>query len=374
MRFEFATATRILFGPGTLSELSTLAPALGCRALIVTVGIRPQPLSEMLGDLVAATFTNDDEPTVDRVREGVARAAGCDLVISLGGGSVIDTGKAIAALVTNPGDPVDYLEVIGAGKPLTNPPLPFIAIPTTAGTGSEVTANAVLASPEKRVKVSLRSPMMLARLAIVDPDLTLTLPPAVTASSGIDAIAQVLEPYVSKTATPITSALCADALRRAGALRRAYDDGTDRAARESMSLISLFGGIALANAKLGAAHGFAGPLGGMFHAPHGALVGALLPHVMAINVQALRQRDPDHVERYADVARLLTGSADPEAGWAFILDLTRHLRIPPLSAYGIRPEHFPEIVAQASRASSMKGNPIALTNDEMTEILRRALG
>jgi alcohol dehydrogenase class IV len=296
----------------------------------------------------------------------------------MGGGSAIDAGKAIAALVTNPGDPLQYLEVIGQGQPLTAAPLPFIAIPTTAGTGAEVTRNAVLASGEHRVKVSLRHPLMLARAAIIDPELTYSVPPAVTASTGMDALTQCLEPFVSNAANPMTDALCREGmLRAARSLRRAYNQGEDAAAREDMALCSLFGGLALANAKLGAVHGFAGPLGGMYPIPHGTACAALLAPVMEANIRALRERQPDSpsLARYTEVARLLTGQpqASAEDGAAWARELTAALNIPPLAQYGVRREHFPEIVEKAARASSMKGNPIPLTDTELTAVLETAL-
>lgn len=211
------------------------------------------------------------------------------MVIGLGGGSVLDAGKAIAALVTNLGNVFDYLEVIGKGQPLVNAPLPFIAIPTTAGTGTEVTRNAVLGSPAHGVKVSLRSPMMLPSLAIVDPELTYGLPPEITASSGLDALTQLIEPFVSVKANPMTDAICREGIRHAAkSLRTVYHNGADASAREGMSLASLFGGLALANAALGAVHGFAGPLGGMLNAPHGAICAKLLPLVMEVNIKVLR--------------------------------------------------------------------------------------
>jgi alcohol dehydrogenase class IV len=233
-------------------------------------------------------------------------------VIGLGGGSVLDAAKAIAALMTNGGHPLDYLEVVGRGQALRVPAAAMIAIPTTAGTGTEVTRNAVLGSPEHHVKVSLRSPLMLPRLALVDPELTYDLPPALTASTGLDALTQLLEPFVSHQGNPMTDALCREGLRRAAqALPRVFANGQDRAAREDMALASLFGGLALANAKLGAVHGLAAPIGGMFPAPHGAVCAALLPHVMAINVRALRDRQPDAeaLRRYDQAAQLLTGNA-----------------------------------------------------------------
>jgi alcohol dehydrogenase class IV len=382
MRFEFATAQQIIFGAGVLQEVGPLAAALGRRALVVS-GSSPQAtdrLGAYLREQQAAysVFSITSEPTIERVCEGVEEARLCDVVISIGGGSAIDAGKAIAALVTNPGDPLQYLEVIGEGRPLTAAPLPFIAIPTTAGTGAEVTRNAVLASGEHRVKVSLRHPLMLARAAIIDPELTYSVPPAVTASTGMDALTQCLEPYVSKAANPMTDALCREGMMRAArSLRRAYDQGEDAAAREDMALCSLFGGLALANAKLGAVHGFAGPLGGMYPIPHGTACAVLLAPVMAANIRALRERQPDSpsLARYTEVARLLTGQpeASAEDGAAWARELTAALNIPPLAEYGVRREHFPEIVEKSARASSMKGNPITLTDTELTAVLETAL-
>jgi alcohol dehydrogenase class IV len=302
----------------------------------------------------------------------------CDLVIGIGGGSSIDTGKATAALLTNPGDPLDYLEVIGKGQPLQNPPLPYIAIPTTAGTGSEVTRNAVLGSPEQAFKVSLRSALMLPRLAIVDPELTYSLPPLPTATTGLDALTQLIEPYTSVKANPMTDPLCRDGMALvARSLRRAYLDGKDKAARRDMSLASLFGGLALANAGLGAAHGFAAPFGGMFPAPHGAICARLLPFVMETNILALRQRDPDSpvLKRYDEVARILTGYPNAKAmeGVSWVKDLCAAMNIPSLSTYGMTPRDIPEMVKKGKSASSMKANPLVLTDDELTNILENAL-
>jgi alcohol dehydrogenase class IV len=306
------------------------------------------------------------------------RLAACDLVISIGGGSVVDTGKAIAALMTNPGDLLDYLEVIGKGKALTQASAPFIAIPTTAGTGAEVTRNAVLASPEHHVKVSLRSPLMLPRLALVDPELTYSLPPELTASTGLDALTQVIEPFVSVRANPMADAFCREGMRRAArSLRRACDDGDDASAREDMSLASLFGGLALANAGLGAVHGFAGVIGGMFDAPHGAICARLLPYVMEVNLRALEERAPegDALHRYDEIAQILTGKDEASAmdGVTWVRELCEALNIPPLATYGMRQADWPAVVEKSAVASSMKGNPIQLTSDEMEEILGKAL-
>jgi alcohol dehydrogenase class IV len=300
-----------------------------------------------------------------------------EVIIGLGGGSVIDVGKAVAALLTNGGEPLDYLEVIGRGQSLTTPSAPCIAVPTTAGTGSEVTRNAVLYAAEHRVKVSLRSATMIPRLAVVDPELTHSVPAEVTATTGLDALTQVVEPFLSHTATPLTDAVCREGMVRAArSLRRAFADGTDAEAREDMALASLCGGIALANAKLGAVHGFAGPLGGLVKAPHGALCACLLPGVMSANLDALRQRQPDspRIGRFDEVARLLTADpqADARAGVDWIRALVAELQVPSLQALGLEEADLPTAVEKARIASSMKGNPIALTDAELTAILRAA--
>jgi len=383
LRFEFATAGRILFGSGVLGEVPALASNLGRAAFLVTDSLtRSAALLDGLHaqGLPTTIFLVDHEPDVALVLRAVQafKDAGCDLAISLGGGAVIDTGKAVAALAVNPGDPLDYLEVVGAGRPLQQPSLPCIAIPTTAGTGTEVTRNAVIAVPEQRLKVSLRSPYLLPRLAVVDPELTISLPSAITASTGMDALTQVLEPFVCNSPSPLTDALCRHALAIAPrALRRAYEYGADLPARESMSLVSLYGGLALANARLGAVHGLAAPLGGMYAAPHGAICARLLPLVMRANLHALRARQPGSpaLPRYAEAARLLTTDPDasPEDGVACVEALCRDLSIRPLADFGLQPQEFPLLIQQAQRASSMKGNPLPLTDEELTTILSSAL-
>lgn len=384
MTFEFATAGRIRFGRGIIGEAGELAAPMGRRALVVT-GASPERAGPLLDSLSrhgldAVCFPIRHEPSIATVEDGVtlARAERCDMVIGFGGGSPLDAGKAIAAMLANPGEILDYLEIIGKGRTLDIAPLPYVAIPTTAGTGSEVTRNAVLSSPEHRIKVSLRGPLMLPRLVLVDPELTCALPPAVTASTGLDALTQVLEPFVSNAANPLTDGFCREGMARAArSLRRAFDHGRDIDAREDMAIASLLGGLALANAKLGAVHGFAGTLGGMFDAPHGAICAALLPHVMSMNVAALSARAPDNpaLARYDEVARILCGGQGASAadGVAWIAGLCADLEIPGLAVHGLRPDHFGEVVAKATGASSMKGNPVALSREEMAEILRRAL-
>jgi alcohol dehydrogenase class IV len=383
-RFEFAAAGRIIFGAGALQEAAPIAAGLGRRALVVTgrTSERAAGLLEQLRahGLAVTTFAVAGEPTTAVAEAGAqqAREAGADLVVGVGGGSVLDAGKAIAALTTNEGAVLDYLEVIGRGRPLQQPPLPYLALPTTAGTGSEVTRNAVLAAPEHQVKVSLRSPLMLPRVAIVDPELTYSVPPAVTATTGLDALAQLLEPFVSHKANPLSDAFCREGLPRAArALPRVYRNGRDPAARAEMALASLCGGLALANAGLGAVHGFAGPIGGMFDAAHGAICASLLPHVTTANIRALQERAPGHpaLARYEEAARLLTGDPAATAGDAvsWLAALCRQLDVPPLSAFGIESEQFDAMVAQARQASSMKGNPLPLTDEELAQILADAL-
>jgi alcohol dehydrogenase class IV len=379
MRFEFATASRIIFGEGTALTLAELARSFGSRPLVVT-GASPERATGLVAALSAVTFAVVGEPTVELVREGSRRAqeSACDVVIALGGGSVIDAGKAIAALATNGGEPLDYLEVVGRGKAIARTPLPLIAVPTTAGTGSEVTRNAVLGSTEHGVKASLRSPLMLPRVALVDPELTYGLPAAVTASTGLDALTQLIEPYVSARANPLADGMCVEGMMRvAGALRRAYHDGADRDARRDMSLAALFGGLALANSGLGVVHGFASPLGGGWDAPHGALCAALLPHGMAANVAALRARAPQHpaLERYGVIAGLLTGrnEASADEGIEWVRALCAELAISPLRAWGITENDLPGIVKNAASASSMKANPITLTGEELLGVVRAAL-
>jgi alcohol dehydrogenase class IV len=385
MNFEFATAARIIFGPGSFNKLGSLAGEMGRNAL-VTTGFRDGSesncaLVEILhaAGVEAQCFTVPSEPTVELVQTGaeLAKAGRCDLVIGFGGGSAMDAGKAIAAMSTNPGDVLDYLEVIGRGETLSAPSLPMITIPTTAGTGTEVTRNAVLSSRGQRVKVSLRSPWMLPRLALVDPELTYQLPPAITASTGLDALTQLIEPFVCNSSSPLVDAICRDGIRRvAVSLRKAYFQGDDRQARENMSLASLLGGLALANAKLGAVHGFAGVLGGMYPAPHGVVCARLLPLVVETNIAALRARDSQNpaLEKYGEIAQLLIGlsSVVPEDAIAWLRNLCAELNVPGLGSYGFQLNEIPLIVEKSTQASSMKGNPLKLTQAEMESILARA--
>ncbi|MBP8919964.1 MAG: iron-containing alcohol dehydrogenase [Micropruina sp.] len=375
--FAFATAARIAFGAGRSAELPGLVAEFGARPFVCT-GASPRRFAHLLDQLPEpATFAVAGEPNLDDIRAGVAAARdyGADVVIGLGGGAVLDAAKLIAALVPNPGDLLDYLEVIGSARPLEVPPLPFLAVPTTAGTGSEVTMNGVVTSLEHGVKVSMRAPSMLARVALVDPELTLGCPPAVTASSGLDALTQCLEPYVSPFANPLTDGFCVEGMRRAGrSLRRAYSHGDDLDARTDMALCSLLGGLALANAKLGAVHGLAGVIGGLTGAPHGLTCATLLVECCRGTVAALRERAPEHpaLARYAEAGAFLSGTAGVDALLDWLGETVRRLEVPTVGELGVTPDQYPQICRQAAAASSMKGNPIVLDAAELEAILARS--
>jgi len=383
MRFEFATAGRIIFGPGSIGEIGDLAAVMGRRVFLVTGENvdRAAPVIEQLKaqGMTITQFSIPGEPTTDLVLTAVdiARRGACEFVIGMGGGSVLDAGKVVAALLTNDGELMDYLEIIGGGQALSRKPAVYIAIPTTAGTGAEVTRNAVLDSPQHRVKVSMRSPLMLPDLALIDPELTYSIPPEITAVTGLDAFTQLLEAYVSVQANPLTDGICREGLQRAArSLKKAYVDGKNTSARRDMCLASLFGGLALANAKLGAVHGFAGPLGGMYDAPHGALCATLLPHVLEVNLKALQSRAPESpaINRYDEVARIITGKSTDRAaaGINWIQELCSQLQVPRLADYGIKKGDLSTIVLKSKDASSLKGNPILLTEAELLEVLTKA--
>jgi alcohol dehydrogenase class IV len=381
MDFEFATAGRIVVGCGRAAELPGIVAGLGTRVLVCT-GASPSRHDQLLAGLrrPTAIFLVTGEPTVELARAGTAAARehGADVVAAIGGGSVIDTAKAIAMLLGNGGDPLDYLEVVGSGRPITRPAAPCVAVPTTAGTGAEVTANAVLGSPGHGIKASLRSPLMIPQVAVIDSELTASCPPRVTAASGLDALTQCLEPFVSVRANPLTDGLAREGLRRAAAgLRAAYADGGDLAARADMAICSLLGGIALANAKLGAVHGLAGVIGGTAHVPHGLACAALLAPVTEANVRALRSAQPGHpaLDRYAEAARVITGnpSASIADGLAWIRETVTLLGVPRLAAFGISPQDTDDIAAKAARSSSMQGNPVPLNHSALLAILLHAI-
>jgi alcohol dehydrogenase class IV len=383
-RFELSTAADVRFGAGRVEEVPAALAQLGIRRVFVVTG-RSQARAERVREAMASsglrsvTFPVPGEPSVELVRTATASLleADCDGVLGLGGGSALDLAKAVAIMATNGADPMDHLEMIGAGRPLSRPGLPWVAVPTTAGTGSEVTRNAVLSG--RGVKASLRSPLMLARVAIVDPDLLVGQQRPTVAAGGLDALTQLIEPYLSRRANPFTDALAREGITRSvRSLRRAWTDGLDDPdLRADLAVASLFGGLCLAGAGLGAVHGFAGPAGGMLDAPHGAVCAALLPAAMEVTLLALARRAPEHPSRARadEVATLLTGDphADARDGIAYLRELCAALDVRGLGHYGLTEADVPTLVEAAAAASSMKANPIELTRAEQTEIALRSL-
>jgi alcohol dehydrogenase class IV len=383
--FTFAAPANIVFGKGVVSQLPKVSSGFGKTILFFysnSVASYLDPIRNSFTDLqISSTeIVVHGEPKIGLVNEytSLARSIHPDVIIGMGGGSVVDYAKAVSAMTTNPGNISDYVEVVGKGLPLKAIPVPLIAVPTTAGTGSEVTKNAVIAIPEEHVKVSLRSPSMIPRTAIIDPQLTYGLPRDISISTGLDALTQVLEPFVCRKANPIADVFSREGLGRViNALRRVSQDGFDEQARSEMCWVSLLGGLALANAGLGAVHGFAAPIGGLFDAPHGGVCAALLPNVVKTNIFAMLEREPDNpaISAYSETARFLSGnnSASVKDCSVILNEFCQELNSPGLSTYGIEPSHFPMIVEKAKVASSMQTNPIILSDEELFQILELSL-
>ncbi len=391
--FSIARLPRIVFGAGSVRKVASEARRFGSRALLVTgarslrQGSHWQVLvQELAAEGVAWTdLAVEGEPTPELVDEAVAahRAPCPDMVIGIGGGSALDAAKAIAGLLPTGASVMDYLEGVGAGRAYDGPALPFIAVPTTAGTGSEATKNAVLSrqGPEG-FKKSFRDEALVAQAAIVDPDLLTGCPKPQIAANGMDAFTQLLEAYTSANANPFTDGLAWSGLE---AFARGFFDawrGEEPAATAGRSLLayaSLTSGIVLAQAGLGAVHGLASPLGAYFPIPHGVVCGTLVAEATAMNIRALQARAPGHpsVDKYARVARLLVPEARdarrPEAGLADLLrDWIECLELPQLNAFGVGDADIARIVA-GCRGGSMKTNPLELTDAEIAEILVRRL-
>lgn len=380
MRFEFATANRIIFGRNALSEVAPLAVNWGRRALLIT-GRNDERAAGLKDELIKQGMTVStcpvcSEPTLSAVRESIkiGRENRCDVVIGIGGGSVIDAGKAVSALLTNGGGLLDYLEIIGDGQSLKNPSLPYIAIPTTAGTGTEATANAVIKSPEHGRKVSFRGRFLSPAVAVIDPLLTQSMPASLTASTGMDALTQLIEAFVSRKANPLTDGLCREGLARAGrSLRRAWNNGNDIDAREDMSLAALFSGMALANAGLGAVHGFAAVIGGMTDIPHGVVCARLLVPVVRVNLATLRQTGGASamLAKFDELGRILTDRPEAvvEDGLAWMNNLYAEFQLPSLREVGLREQDFVTVAEMAEKSSSMRGNPADLSEEDLIRIL-----
>jgi alcohol dehydrogenase class IV len=379
MTFDFFGVPRVVFGRGQIGRLAELAGPLGKAPLVVHSASALAAVEKQLGAFVS--FCQKGEPTtgdVDRALE-TARGHHCDCVVAIGGGSAIDCGKAVAGLLTNGGSALDYMEVVGKGQKITRAAAPWIAIPTTAGTGAEATRNAVIGYPEKSFKASIRSELLLPKVALVDPELAVNVPAHVTASSGMDALCQCIEAYTSSNANVLTDPLALEGAQRAArSLRIAFSEPGNLDAREDMAIAALLSGIGLTNAGLGAVHGFAAPLGASFPIPHGTICAALLPHVIAANIGALRNRKDPRISRYATIGRALLGWDVPDdeainAAITFTQKLANDLRIPRLGTYGLTPDAIPAQVALAQKSSSMRYNPVALSPETLTEILTAAV-
>ena len=389
--FDFFSVARVSFGRGIFDRVGELVGSFGHTAMVVTNAGQPGDggLVDRLAELLAEanvpmhSYRQRGEPSVEHVEKAleVARRASCDVVIGLGGGSAIDAAKAVAGLLTNGGSPLDYMEVIGKGQKITKPSAPWIAAPTTAGTGAEVTRNAVIGCPEKRFKASLRSEHLLPRIAVVDPELGVNVRPEITARSGMDALCQLIESYTSNKAQPITDALALKGVALAApALPRAFANGSDLDAREDMAMAALLSGITLANVGLGAVHGFAAPACANYPIPHGSLCAVLLSHVVSANATALKAESAEHpcLQKYEAIGRALTadenlrGPSAIDAGISFLSDLVDRLNIAGLRDFGFKPDGFAELVGLARKSSSMRYNPTVLSDEVLLEILQKA--
>lgn len=390
--FSIARLPRIEFAPGSIEKLPACMASYGAHALIVT-GARSFTASGHWVRLCSALTQRgirwrhlviDGEPSPAMIDAAVssARADIFDCVVGIGGGSALDAAKAIAGLLVPGNSVLDHLEGVGPERPYHGPATPFIAVPTTAGTGSEATKNAVLSTHGAAgYKKSFRDDQLVAQWAIIDPDLLASCPPASIAANGMDALTQLLESYVSTKANPFTDALALSGLTavRAGLLPWYEVTGDATECRSHMAYAALLSGITLAQVGLGSVHGLAAPLGAFFPIPHGVACGTLVAEATRVNIEALRQRAPEDgaLRRYAEIGRLLAGEPlpDPAAHKALVeilADWTRRMDLPRLQAYGITEADIERIVAN-SRGSSMKTNPILLSDGEIAALLRARL-
>ncbi len=390
INFNFFTSSEIYFGRGKIKELPELCKRFGKKIFLLR-GKRSfeenetiiSIFQELSKNFVIQEFVVLSEPEVEVVEEavGIARDFKPDIIVSVGGGSVVDTGKAVSGLCTNEGYVIDYLEGVGKGKKIEKPPIPFIAIPTTAGTGSEVTKNAVISSRKLKFKKSIRHEYLIPKIALVDPSLTDKLSPEVTASSGIDALTQLLESFLSINSNPLTEAISLKGLELASKfLLEAYENGNNRKARDAMSLSALLSGMALANAGLGAVHGIAAALGGLFNIPHGVACGILLPSTFEVNLQSIIHKEgkEEKFQKFVTISKILTQSTNEtpdeiiRSAIKYLKDLKQKLKLPSLKDLGITESDIPQIVKE-SRGSSMKTNPVVLSDEEISKIIFSSL-
>ncbi|MFX1505051.1 MAG: iron-containing alcohol dehydrogenase [Promethearchaeota archaeon] len=391
MEFEFLPTPRIFFGPKQFHKIGALVKELGSRVLIVASGGAlnfPETretftVSTLRQEIEFDTYLISGEPTIKTIDSGVHKAKEfeADVIMGLGGGSAIDASKAIAGLFTNGGSARDYMEVIGKGSVITQPSLPIIAVPTTAGTGSEVTKNAVILAEKEKFKASIRSPLLIPTIAIIDPRLMCSVSPSVTATCGMDALTQLIEAYTSNKSQPLTDSWALLGIKRASnSLPRCYTDGQSLEARTDMALASLLSGFCLANAGLGAVHGFASPMGG-FKIPHGVICAALLKPTIEANINELKKVDPKSkiLRKYAKLGKIVSEKSYPTIDEAhkalvdYLEKMTRELKIPALSKFGVNISDIDIIVEKAMKSSSMRYNPIKLEKNVLAEILHQII-
>ncbi len=379
MEFNFLTSGNIILKRGSHKELGKYVKGMGVCALLLHArsfcGEKLEAVKASLGECgmnFAEHINPSAEPTANTVDAAADafRAGGCDMIIAIGGGSVIDTGKAASGIVTNGGNLEEYLEGVGTGRKIVNAPVPFIAVPTTHGTGAEATKNAVISSNEKLYKKSLRDDRLIPKKIIIDAELMTSLPKKITASCSMDALTQLIEAYTSKKANPMTDALALSGLKAAAkSIIEVYDNGENIEARENMAYASLLSGICLANAGLGAVHGFAPAFGITYGISHGESCALLLDHVMRYNI-------PYALDKYAEIGEILTGKTYPDklaaanAGVDFVTELKIHMGIPSGIAHlNIKESDINNIVSRIS-SNSIGANPVAMDKAAAGEFVR----
>ncbi|KIN73536.1 iron-containing alcohol dehydrogenase [Sulfitobacter guttiformis] len=378
--FSFFSPQAIHFGRGQSQKTAALAATFGTSVLLVHGAsvARAQWLIDAChsAGLTIETISCANEPSLPDIERALRQLNGVspDIVIGLGGGSVLDFAKALAALICCKGDPMSYLEVVGDGRPLDHPPLPMIALPTTAGTGAEVTKNAVILVPDWGIKVSLRDPRMVPNIAIVDASLMQGAPKQVALAAGLDAVTQVIEPYLSIKANPMTDALCHAAISTGlSALRDVVENDTPEA-WDRMAWVSTCGGLALANAGLGAVHGFAGVIGGETNAPHGAICGLLLPAVLESHLRKAEEHTEVAGRLHWVLHQIDAYFAQGEKGEGItaLRSWSQKMGLRGLEGLGLSVADYPKVAEAASKTSSMSGNPFVLLQHELLEILHSA--
>ncbi len=378
--FQFMTSSRIIFGEGALQSSLSIINQFGYSVLLVTGQDRQraEPVIHYLHNqnMRYQHVAIRGEPNITMVEETaiMGRRFKPDMVVAIGGGSVLDMGKALAAIIPNQGDVYDYVEVVGRNVPLKTKPIPMIAIPTTASTGAEVTKNAVLKSGQDKVKVSLRSPDMLPDVAIVDPVLTYGTDVYTSGRGAMDAFTHLMEAYVCGEPNPLTDMVCEEGLRRLSYSIIPGCKQDNPKSRADLSFAAMLGGMAITNAKLGAAHGLASALGGKISAPHSVITARLAPHVMMENIKAAKRAGrSDVLNRYRTMAQLLTGRNDAsiEDSIQWVNMILERLSLPHLSDFGVCGTSFEQVAADAMKSVAIKGNPIPLTEDRLIYILNQ---